>query len=231
MDGIIHGGTIAVQDIKPLDYAKYRTMFERVATNSTQTRSARAGGGVIETLGGSDNDAVCLLGPGIDLASQGATGEINFFGKFTEAATNNQDLFVGIHSGALTGHTTGIFSATAATLSVGTAFGVAKLAELMFFRPVGGVVGTTDQGVQSTTAFASATDYAIKIKWNVVKVVSTTAYVNAEVWVNGVLLQRFEMVACASAGIVYPCICMKATNSNAEVFDVARFTVGNVDKV
>jgi hypothetical protein len=227
---VIHGSTIAVEDIKSFDYAKFRTLLERVATNSTQTRSALPGGGFIETLGGADNDAVCVFGPGVDLASQGATGEINFVGEFTED-DDDQDWFIGIHSGALTGHTTGIFSATAATLSTATAFGVSKLANLEFFRPVGGVVGTTDEGAQSATAYASATTYHITIRWNVAKVVSGTAYVNAEVWVDGVLLQRFEMVACASAGIMYPCICMKATTAEAEVVEVARFQVGNVDTV
>lgn len=217
--GAVSGhGSIAAVDLAPYDSGA----MVRTATNSTNSRSTS--NGFIETLGGADNDTIHRYHPvPIDLSAIGTNGFIEAIFAVTEANTNDADVFCGISDGFPTA-TTGVFSNTAATFTAGDHFGWNKMAESMFHRTVAVSTSTGNAGATSTVAFASATEYTVRIEWNV-----TTMGIDMNVYVDGTLLNSaINNFSRTGVNVGFAGIALKATSANGEAIRVEKFVVGNI---
>lgn len=204
------------------DYAASDGLMTRTATNSTSARSTS--GGFTETLGGADGDEIHrYIGTVVDLGKVGTVGYIEATLAVTEANTNDARAFVGVSSGMATG--AGVFDATTGYTS-GDHFGWCKEVDSMFHRSLCVSTSTSNAGSTSTTAFASATEYVVRVDWRV-----GTVGITLKVTVNGTVLDTITDFSLTGVNAGFAGLVLKATSANAEAIRVEKFICGNKQAV
>jgi hypothetical protein len=220
--GVFNGSGPAHDLVIARDYAKGIGNWVNTNTNGTLAGVSAVGGGVQYTLGGADNDegyAALNFGPCFILTAAsptGRSGSIEAVIRGTEANTNDADWFLGLSTGLLTSD--GVFTDTAGTLATQDAFGIYKVADSLFFRTCALSTSTAQAGITSTTAYASATDYRIKMFWE-----CRSSGIYAAYYVDGVLIDEVTDFAYTGMNNMYGGFALKATSANAEVLAVKSF--------
>lgn len=223
--GVFGGSGPAFDLIVPRDYAKNIGFWANKNTNGTLSGFSGAGGGLVETLGGSDQDEGYVylnMGDAFVLTAASPTGRSGFINtviRGTEANTNTQDWFLGLSTGFATSD--GIISDTDGTLATQDAIGFQKADASMFFRTVCVSTSTANAGITSTTAYASATDYRLEMFWECRQSGIYVAYK-----VDGVLIDEVENFAYTGMNNMYAGFAVKATSAHAEVMTCKSFVIG-----
>lgn len=175
-----------------------------------------AGGGKTLTMDGTDNDCETAEwgGEAVNPLTVGTRFGFEAVITVTEASTNKSDWFIGFSDTA----TSSLWS-DADALASGVHIGFAKYTASMFFRRIL-QQATTNSGDTSatTTAFASATEYRLKLEAEVL-----TDGIHARYYVDGVLLGSELNVATTSYGLMSPCFSISTNGTNAEVMQVKSF--------
>lgn len=222
--GVFNGSGPAFDLVPARDYAKAQGNWLTQVTNATLAGVSGVGGGLQFTLGGADNDegmASLSIGPAFILTAASPTGRSGFIEAVinaTEAATNNMNWFLGLSTGLETDD--GVFTDTADTLATQDAFGFYKIdnAGEMVFRTCAISTSTAQAGATLTTAYASATDYRIKMFWE-----CRQSGIYAAYYINGALVDEVTDFSYTGMNNMYAGFAVKATGANAEVFACKSF--------
>lgn len=220
--GVFGGAVQAYDRVPAIDYAKNIGYWNNKNTNGTLAGVSGAGGGLQYTLGGSDQDegyASLNMGDAFVLTAASPTGRSGFIEaviRGTEANTNTQDWFLGLSTGLQTSD--GVISDTDGTLATQDAIGFQKADGSMFFRTVCVSTSTANAGITSTTAYASATDYRLRMFWECRSSGIYVAY-----YVDGVLIDEVTDFAYTGMNNMFAGFAVKATSAHAEVFACKSF--------
>lgn len=220
--GVFGGSGPAFDLVQAKDYAKNIGNWYDKNTNGTLAGFTGAGGGLQYTLGGADNDegyASLNMGKAFVLGTGNMrNGFIDAVIRATEAATDNMNWFLGLSTGLQTAD--GVFSDTADTLATQDAFGFYKVDNSgeMKFRTCAISTSTAQAGAVSTTTYASATDYRLRMFW---ECRSSGLYVSYAV--NGAVIKEVTDFSYTGVDEMYAGFAVKATGANAEVFAVKSF--------
>lgn len=182
----------------------------------------RAGGGIKLTMDGTDNDCETAEygGESVNPLTVGTRFGFEAVIKVTEADTSDSDWFIGFSDTA----TNGLWADTD-TLVSGVHIGFAKYTASMFFRRIMQQAATNSGDTAATTrAFASATEYRLRME-----AVVGTVGIEARYYVDEVLLGTGAVsVATTSYGLMSPCFSISTNGTNAEVFELLSFIPYNI---
>lgn len=207
-----------------VDYAKVIDRWVNTNTNGTLAAYAGAGGGITMTLGGADNDQGMLAldyGAIVDVTAAGPKFWMEGVIHVTEAnASNRADWFFGVSTGLTTDD--GIFSDTAATLATQDAIGIYKTAATNNFKTLCVSTSTSNAGATSTTTYADETRYRLRVE-----IEANTGGITARMYVNGAQIgSTIENFSYTGMNVMHIGMCIKATNTDAEVLRCESFSFG-----
>lgn len=174
----------------------------------------RQGGGVRLVTDGTDNDCGAIVwgGQSISVGTVGARFGFSAKIKGTEGSTDKQDWFVGlsdIYDNTFFGDTD--------TLASMDAIGVYKVSGSMFFRTC--VLNAAAQSGETTTiAFASATEYSLRVEGEV-----NTTGITVRFYINEVLVDTVTDVSTTGFTDMAPVVALSNGSANAETFNTYSF--------
>lgn len=176
---------------------------------------ARAGGGIRVVTDGTDNDcgAVSWSAENVSVGTVGTRFGFSAVIKGTEGNTDDQDWFIG-----LADVYDNTFFSDADALASMDAIGFYKVNGSMFFRTC--VLNAAAQsGETTTTAYASATEYNLRVEGEVL-----TLGITVRFYVNDVLIDTVTGVSTTGFTDMACVVALANGGANAETFDVYAYT-------
>lgn len=177
-----------------------------------------AGGGIVITMDGTDNDCETIewMGESVDPTTTGTRFGFNARIWTNEADETNWDMdwFIGFTDTA-----TSSFWADGDTIVSGVHVGFAKYTNSLFFRRIV-QQATTNSGDTSatTTAVVDETTYDLRCEC-----VVGTRGISAEFWVDDTKIGDTIVIATTGYGLMAPAVSISTNGTNAEVFRLTSF--------